>query len=206
MRGVDVFVRQHVHQHAQQYAPGQVFLQRKTPVWSTDVKVSVSGKERRRALWSYPVWRYSVSYGVLRAEPAAPDLDRLFAFFCTMQGQSGEFLYLDRGDNTARDQHFGTGDGTETEFQVSRTIGAGGISYTEPVLAFNGTPEVKVNGTITAVTTTERGKVEFATAPADGAVLTWSGSFFFEIDEMDIRQLMAGLWEGSGVDFRTVKA
>ncbi|HQS70679.1 MAG TPA: DUF2460 domain-containing protein, partial [Novosphingobium sp.] len=81
---------------------------------------------------------------------------------------------------------------------------------TEPVLAFNGTPEVKVNGTITAVTTTERGKVEFATAPADGAVLTWSGSFFrrcrFEIDEMDIRQLMAGLWEGSGVDFRTVKA
>lgn len=192
------------------YAVGRTFLQRKTPIWSTDVKTAVSGKERRRALWSYPVWRYSVGYNVLRDRPAAPDLERLFAFFCTMQGQAGEFLFFDRGDNRADDEFFATGDGTTTEFQVTRTIGAGGITFTEPVRAFNGDPVVLVDGVETAVVSTETGKVQFDTAPADGAVLNWTGSFFyrcrFEIDELDINQLMSGLWEGRGVDFRTVKA
>lgn len=192
------------------YAAGRTFLQRKTPIWSTDVKTAVSGKERRRALWSYPVWRYSVSYNVLRDRPTAPDLERLFAFFCAMQGQAGEFLFFDRGDNSADDMFFGTGDGSTTEFQVTRTIGAGGISFTEPVRAFNGDPVVLVDGVETAVVPTATGKVQFATAPADGAALNWSGSFFyrcrFEIDELDIAQLMTGLWEGRGVDFRTVKA
>lgn len=192
------------------YAAGQTFLQRKTPIWSTDVKVSVSGKERRRALWSYPVWRYSVAYNVLRDAPATPDLDRLFAFFCTMQGQAGEFLFLDRGDNRAEDQFFATGDGIENEFQVTRTLGVGGISFTEPVLAFNGDPAVLVDGVETPVTATARGKVQFDAAPADGATINWTGGFFrrcrFEIDELDIAQLMSGLWEGRGVDFRTIKA
>jgi uncharacterized protein (TIGR02217 family) len=192
------------------YAAGRTFLQRKTPLWSTDVKTAVSGKERRRALWSYPVWRYSVGYNVLRDRPSAPDLERLFAFFCAMQGQAGEFLFFDRGDNAVTDQFFGTGDGTTTEFQVKRTIGVGGISFTEPVRAFNGDPVVLVDGVETSVVPTADGKVQFETAPANGAALNWSGSFFyrcrFEIDELDFAQLMTGLWEGRAVDFRTVKA
>jgi len=192
------------------YAAGQTFLQRKTPVWSTDVKTSVSGKERRRALWSYPVWRYSVAYNVLRHRPATPDLDRLYAFFNAMQGQAGEFLFFDRSANSVSNHLFATGDGTSAQFQVTRTIGAGGISYTEPVLAFNGPPVIAVNGTVTDVTILPNGKVQLASAPPAGAALTWSGGYLFrcrfEIDEMDIAQLMDGLWSGSGVDFRTVKA
>lgn len=192
------------------YALGQTFIQRKTPVWSTDVKTSVSGKERRRALWSYPVWRYSVSYNVLRHLPATPDLDRLFAFFCTMQGQAGEFLFNDRSDYHAENHFFATGDGTTTEFQVTRTRGVGGITFTEPVRAFNGPPTVLVDGVDTEVVPSDDGKVTFDAAPADGAAIHWTGNWFqrcrFEIDELDIAQLMSGLWEGRGVDFRTVKA
>lgn len=191
------------------YSVGRTFLQLKTPVWSTDIKTSVSGKERRRALWSYPVWRFSVAYDVLRDAPTHLEMQRLFAFFNTMQGMAGEFLFWDRGDHDAAAQQFAIGDGTTTTFQVTRTIQVGGISAAEPVLAFNGTPVVTVNGVATAVTIGTRGKVTFATAPASGAVLAWTGQFFyrcrFEIDELDISQLMSGLWEGRGIDFRTVK-
>jgi hypothetical protein len=191
------------------YAVGQTFLQRKTPQWSTDVKVSVSGKERRRALWSYPVWRFSVAYDVLRDGPSNLELQRLYAFFNSMQGMAGEFLFWDRGDNTATDQFFAAGDGTTTTFQVTRTITVGGISAAEPVLAFNGTPVVSADGVETAVTVLDRGKVQFAAAPAIGARLSWTGQFYyrcrFEIDELDISQLMSGLWEGRGIDFHSVK-
>lgn len=191
------------------YTVGQTFLQRKTPMWSTDVKTSVSGKERRRALWSYPIWRFSVSYDVLRDAPSRLDLQRIHAFFNSMQGQAGEFLFWDRGDNTVTDSFFALGDGTTTTFQVMRTVTIGGISYSEPVHAFNGDPVVSVDGTPTDVTVPERGKVQFALAPADGSRLTWTGRFFwrcrFEADEMDISQLMSGLWQGRGLDFHTVK-
>lgn len=191
------------------YTVGQTFLQRKVPLWSTDVKTSVSGKERRRALWSYPVWRYSVAYNVLRDGPSNLDLQRIYAFFNSMQGQAGQFLFFDRGDNTVSDQFFGTGDGSTTVFQATRSITVGGISCTEPVFAFEGPPVVRVNGAATGITVLANGRLQFASAPANGALLTWSGGYYFvcrfENDELDISQLMEGLWEGRGVDFRTVK-
>lgn len=191
------------------YAVGRTFLQRKTPQWSTDVKVSVSGKERRRPLWSYPIWRFSVAYGVLRDGPNYQELQRLYAFFNSMQGMAGEFLFWDRGDNTVNDQIFAVGDGTTTTFQITRTLQSGGIMATEPVLAFNGDPTILVDGTETAVTVGDRGKVTFDTAPDDGARLNWTGRFYyrcrFEIDELDINQLMTDLWEGRGINFHTVK-
>ena len=191
------------------YMVGRTFLQRKTPLWSTDIKTAVSGKERRRALWSYPVWRFSVSYGVLRDLPEKADLTRLYTFFNTMQGMAGEFLFWDRGDNTVTDQMFAVGDGTTTTFQINRPITTGGIVYSEPVFAFNGNPVITVNGVETAVTLLDLGKVQFAAAPASGALLNWTGQFFyrcrFEIDELDISQLMQGLWEGRGIDFRSFK-
>lgn len=191
------------------YMVGQTFLQRKSPLWSSDVKVSVSGKERRRALWSYPVWRFSVAYDVLRDGVTNQELQRLYAFFNAQEGQAGEFLFWDRGDNTVTDQLFAIGDGTTTTFQVTRTITVGGISASEPVQAFNGWPTIFVDGVATDVTSASGGKITFASAPADGARLNWTGRFYyrcrFESDELDISQLMSGLWEGRGVDFRTVK-
>lgn len=192
------------------YAVGQTFLQKKTPIWSTSVSTSVSGKERRRALFSYPVWNFSVSYEVLRNGPSYMEVQRLYAFFNSMKGKAGEFLFWDRGDNAVTDEIFATGDGTKTLFQATRTIRVGGIYAQEPIFAFNGAPVVTVNGVETAVTVTSRGKIQFASAPAVNAVLSWSGQFLyrcrFENDELDIREMMSGLWEGHGIDFRTTKA
>lgn len=192
---------------------GQQFLQLKTPVWSTDIKTSVSGRERRRALWSYPIWKFKVGYDVLRDQaqyPAAPDIQRLIAFFNAHNGAYQEFLYNDRTDNMVTNQALGLGDGVKASFQLTRTITVGGISATEPVFAVNGAPTVTVDGVATAVTVGARGLITFASPPGAGAVLRWSGSFFFVCrfsdDQLDIEQMMSGLWSSSGIEFRSVKA
>jgi hypothetical protein len=104
---------------------------------------------------------------------------------------------------------FAVGDGTTTIFQIKRPIITGGIAFSEPVFAFNGNPVITVDGAETAVTVLDLGKVQFATAPANGARLNWTGQFYyrcrFEIDELDISKLMSGLWEGRGIDFRSFK-
>ena len=46
--------------------PGQQFLSLKTPLWSTQIAESTSGRERRRQVWSYPRWSFEVSFEFLR--------------------------------------------------------------------------------------------------------------------------------------------
>lgn len=191
------------------YMVGQTFLQLKTPQWSTKIDTSVSGRERRRALWSYTVWRFKVAYDVLRDTPAAPDLDRLYAFFNAHLGPFQEWFFWDKSDNAVVGQSFGYGDGATTTFQLTRSITVGAISCTEPVFALSGTPTVQVNGVTTSVTVGSKGKVTFATAPASGALLTWSGNFFFVCrfgnDALEPEQLIQGLWSSQGIEFQTVK-
>jgi uncharacterized protein (TIGR02217 family) len=192
------------------FLTGQTFLQLKTPVWSTKVDTSVSGVERRRALWSYPVYKFKVAYEVLRDDPNNLELTRLFAFFNTHQGSFREFFYYDHTDNTAIGQPFGTGDGVTTTFQITRTTGVGAVTFTEPVRGFSGTPQVFVNGVATtAFTIGALGLITFATAPAAGAVLTWTGQFFFLCrfmkDEIDAQQMFASMWSNSGLEFMSVK-
>lgn len=188
---------------------GQTFLQLKTPMWSTDIKTSVSGRERRRALWSYPIWKFKVAYDVLRDGPAYRDVDRLFAFFNSMSGMAGRFQFYDHTANAVDNQIFAVGDGTTTTFQLTSSITVGAISCTEPVFALRGAPTVRVNGVETAVSLGALGKVTFSTAPTAGAALSWSGGFFylcrFATDELDVEQMMLGLWAGNSVEFQTVK-
>ena len=50
----------------------------------------------------------------------------------------------------------------------------------------------------------------FASAPASGAALTWSGKFGFlcrfDADDLDFEQFMANLWKADGVKFRSLRA
>ena len=192
------------------FLAGQSFLQLKTPLWSTGIDTSVSGIERRRQKWSYPVWKFKVGYEVLRDAPANLELQKLFAFFNAHAGSWKEFFYFDRSDNTATNQTFGTGDGVKTAFQLTRTTTVGAITYTEPVRALSGTPTISVNGTPTsAYTVGPLGIITFTTPPAAAASLTWTGNFFylcrFAKDELDVVQMMNGLWSNSGLELMSVK-
>lgn len=189
---------------------GQSFLLVKKPIWSTKIATTSSGRERRRKTWSYPRWQFKVAYDVLRDLPSAPDLERLIAFFLLHAGQYQEFLFLDPSDNMVTGQPFGIGDGVTTRFQLTRSMSFGSSTFSEPIGGVTGTPTVFADAApIANFTVGPRGSILFASPPAAGKVLTWTGRFMFacrfDDDELELNQMMQSLWSQDGLSFTTTK-
>lgn len=178
----------------------------KTPQWKTDAKKSVSGKEVRTALYSYPDWKFSMSYEVLRAG-AERELQKLMGFFNARKGSFDSFLFNDPTDNAVTTQVFGYGNGAQTKFQLARQIDE--IDSIEPIFATNGTPRVFINGTETSAWTLAGGLVTFSAPPAANAVLTWTGGYYFRVrfseDFADFDNFMYQLWQLKKLSLETFK-
>lgn len=180
--------------------PGLTWNCVSAPNFSTKVQRAVSGRELRASFRAYPLWTFRLGYEVLRDGAAGVELDTLLGFFLARQGSFDSFLYSAPSDNAVTAMPFGTGDGATTVFQLTRALGAGGFSFTEPVQNLNGTPSIYVAGVLqtSGVTIGATGLVTFAAAPAAGQVLTWSGSFYyrcrFKDDVADFEQFLQGLW------------
>ncbi len=179
--------------------------------WSTTVQAARSGKETRIGNWTYPIYHWELVYDFLRADPSAPELQQLMAFFNAAGGQLGNWLYQDQDDNQATNQIIGIGDGVTTTFQLVRSFGG----YIEPIWAPNVVSSVAVGGT--AVTGwaacpfsgASPGLLTLAAAPASGAAVTSSFSFYFpcrfEADRLDLKMFLKALYRGEKVPFRSVK-
>lgn len=187
---------------------GQSFLTGKSPMWSTSIVTSVSGRERRQPRWSYPRWQFKLAYEVLRDTHTTPDLQRLWTFFNAHAGRSASFGYLDPSDCTASNMPFGTGDGATTTFQLARTATFGGVTFSEPVFRAIGTT-FTVNSSPAGATLAQAGIVTFVTAPPAGATLAWSGRWLFVVrfdqDQLDAAQMMQALWSQSGITLLSLK-
>lgn len=189
--------------------PGLKWNIKRANLWKTLKQESVSGKEMSVALMTYPNRRYSLAYEVLRAGAEA-ELQTLEGFFNARQGSHDTFLYSDPDDNAVTDQSFGTGDGSTTVFYLARTRGG----FTEPVQALNGAPTIKVAGATKAApadySISATGVVTFTSAPANGAALTWTGSYYWRCkflqDMAEFDQFLQDLWQLQRLEFRTVKA
>lgn len=178
----------------------------KTPQWSTKVQTTVSGKETRLNLWSYPIWKYTLGYDVLRSDSVNLELQQLIAFYNARSGSYDDWLFNDPDDNTVTNQSFGTGDGTTTAFQLQRAYGG----YVEPVRGINAISSVKVNGTTTAAySVSATGLLTFTTAPAAGAALTWSGTYYWRVrfmdDQIDVNKFADQFWELKALKFTSCK-
>lgn len=176
----------------------------KRPSWKTRVQQMVSGKELRAAYMSYPLWQFSLSYEFLRAGAQA-ELQSLVGFFNARQGSFDSFLYSDPNDSSVSGQGFGTGDGATASFQLVRNLGA----FIEPVMNLSSAPSIYVDGVLKAATTDysigSTGLVAFTTAPANGAVLTWTGAFYFRVrflqDMAEFENFMHQLWTLKRLEF-----
>lgn len=98
--------------------------------------------------------------------------------YMACRAQLHSFKVKDYSDFEANNEVFGEGDGATKVFQLSKTSVFGPASYvrdiTKPVAGL----VVRVNSTVTAVTVdTLTGLVTFAAAPANGAILRWTGEF-----------------------------
>jgi uncharacterized protein (TIGR02217 family) len=190
---------------------GLTFNNTRTPVWSTITHRSVSGKQQRASLWSYPVWRYKLSYEILRADTAHQELQTLVGFFLEHRGSWDSWLYEDPSDNTVTGQPIGTGNGVTAQFQLVRTYGANGNTFAEPMTAINGAPTIYVAGVEVDpadYTISDAGLVTFDTAPASGAITADFSYYFrchFTTDELEFNQFMYQLWEAQTVEFETLK-
>lgn len=187
--------------------PGLQWNVIKTPVWKTRVQQSTSGKELRAAYMSYPLWRFTLNYEVLRADAAHQELQQLIGLFNRMRGSWDNFLYEDPDDKSVVGQQFGIGDGSTKDFQLVRSLG----NFAEPVQNLHGTPSIYLNGVLqsSGYTVSSLGVVSFTVAPGAGVALTWDGSFYYRVrflkDSVDFDQFMKDLWQAKKIEFQTEK-
>lgn len=122
------------------------------PERRTDVVALGSGREERNARWAHARRRYDAGYGV-RSLAA---LSQVVAFFEERRGRLHGFRFRDRTDYRssaagaqpqASDQRIGTGTGSQSVFQLSKTYGAGFAPYERPIAKpVAGSVLVAVNG------------------------------------------------------------
>jgi hypothetical protein len=190
----------------------------KSPIYSTVIKTSVSGREIRRANYSTPIWNISLSFEFLRDTFLIPELKTLMGFFMARRGSFDNFLFSDPDDNRVINELIGTGDGVTRSFQLTRTYGG----ITEPVCnvsnaslvvahmewsAYGDAPMWTGDGLMmwstaietSAYTVSATGLLTFTTAPAAGLPIYWSGSYYyrcrFVADQADFSKFMHQLWE-----------
>jgi uncharacterized protein (TIGR02217 family) len=174
--------------------------------FSTIVKRSTSGQEYRSLGMRYPLWNFALAYGVLRdASYSTPntELQELAGFYLARQGAFDSFLFNNPNDNTASAVVIGTGNASNTTFQLCRSYGST-FTFNEPVnnanvvsaISFNGVTQNSANYTVSTT-----GLVTFnaSTRPGANVVVTWNGVYYYRCrfveDKCEFNNMMRGLWE-----------
>lgn len=149
------------------------------PKWETVITRLRNKRTRRRSRWSQPEWRFTVPFNASFPE----HYDQVIEMFMVCRGRKHYFRVRNWLRYKAVAWEFAEGDGSTVEFQLGKLHTVDTESVLEEIHALSldveaPTPVVMVNGTPVAATFNDRtGRVLFDTAPADGAVLTWSGWF-----------------------------
>ena len=187
--------------------PGMLPTASTWPRFATKVQGAVSGRETRAAFMQYPLWDVTVGYEFLRSSAAFVELDTIVGFFGARKGSWDSFLIAVPNDQACTDMAFATGDGTTRVFQLTRARGAGGFSFTEPVMNVNALTNIKAAGSVVSganYSVGSTGLVTFTTAPANGAALTWTGTYYFRCrftkDQAEFNKFMQDLYELKKVD------
>jgi hypothetical protein len=202
---------------------------KKTPHYETVDQVPAGLRGRSSyTLTPYPTWDFQVDLNyVLGGESIATSvLASFLECYMLCCGGAGRFLFTDPNDSAvtltgstvlnvtpgAATPMGQTGDGVSTKFQLARKI------KTAPDILQNVTvTQVQVNGVNkslgTDYTLSTSGVINFVTAPASGATITWAGSFqylckFTDDTLQDLARVSKNssgfLWSCSSIAFESV--
>lgn len=164
------------------------------PGFNTDISTTDSGAIHRTARRSHPRYQWDVAHAI--DDLAA--FDTLRAFYLARQGALYSFLFRDpfdystasdnRGGVTAFDDiTFATGDGSTTTFQLIKPYGDATNTINRKIRRpDSGQLKIGIAGVNQASgwslnTTDKPGEITFDTAPANGAAITWGGTFKCEV-------------------------
>ena len=200
---------------------------KKSPVYNTIVQRPVAGSGVAAAgLQPYPTWTFEFDFDRIQGNELALSsvLAKFMGIHMVSQGKTFPFLFLDPQDSTVTQTVSAmlnvtsgaaapmemVGDGVSTQFQLARVIGDAGVDILQNIV---GTPLLYINGSLTAdYSISSTGVITFTSAPADGALLTWTGSFYFYCrfldDAMDYTRVFTqnsgtDLWDVSSIKFET---
>lgn len=173
----------------------------KKPTFDTILHTPVSKRgEIRASLQPFPIWEITYSLDNFRGAEQIPGsvYQYLLGFYIAMGGQFSDFLYWDENDNSVTDDFIAMGDGTTTTFQFIHSIGIGEDIVQNPAYT-PAPPVISVDGVATAVTIGQNGLFTFASPPALGKPITWTGSYYYRVrfadDGLEFDQFMDKLWE-----------
>ena len=162
-------------------------------MFSTTINSGFSGHEQRNQNWSLALGKWTVG---LESKPQSY-FDDVYNFCLAVNARADAFRFKDHKDYKATGQAIGTGDGSNTDFQLVKTYTVAGRTYTrtisKPVTAsvqkFDGTyckntVRIYDAGTLKTLTTDytidyTTGIVTFGTAPATGHAITADFEFHF---------------------------
>lgn len=159
------------------------------PTFSTDVIEAFSGFEQRNINWSAARARYNVAHGV----KTQSQLDELIAFFRARQGKAIGFRFKDWTDYQAVAQNIGTGNGSQTIFQLTKKY-TSSVTVTRVIKkpVNNATMKVYLNAVLQSSGYTVNyatGEITFTTAPGSGVAVTADFEFDvpvrFDTDQLD---------------------
>lgn len=144
------------------------------PNFKTLIVSMASGRERRNAEWAQARHSYSTPF----LNITKPQYRNIKQMHYVCRGMLHNFLFKDELDFEADEDFFGVGDGVQTEFQLGKISTIDGVSYERNVYYIMPGATVTVDGAAASPTIDpDRGTATFSPAPADGAVLRWSGEF-----------------------------
>lgn len=154
----------------------------------TDIVTLRSGYEKRNTIWANSKRSYNAGLGIRDLD----DMYKVLEFFEARKGQLHGFRWKDWADYKSvapgvsisrTDQNIGTGDGLETEFQITKSYSDSEGSYSRTIKKpVSGTVLASVNGSsmtegLDYTVNTTTGIITFTTAPTSGSSVTCGFEF-----------------------------
>ena len=188
----------------------------KTPTWNTIKSRTATGLPTYLQMYTYPWYSFKLSFSYLGdTNSESDDIHTLVGFYNRVGGAGQSFLFADPlfEDNFVSNQTFGTGDGSSTKFQLTRVYG----EFAEPVFGLAMTPIITktVNGVTTTLTVNTdftwdtNATITFTTAPVNGAILKWTGEWYyrchFKEDTAEFQQLFYQGWGLDTLELESIK-
>lgn len=179
--------------------PGLAFGVQKVAEFSTGIQQATSGREYRLGFWPYPLWRLTLRYDALRESAGLAEMRALVGFFLARLGAADSFLLADPDDCRVTLQSIGTGNGSATDFQLTRAFGP----FMEPVHWPAVITAVQVDGAPVAFTQLPRGLIRLSTPAGAGKAVSWSGTYYhrcrFDADRIKAEKVVDRLWQAGEV-------
>lgn len=161
------------------------------------------------------LWNFAIDFGALssadgqQSQGIAPNsLQTVLGFFEDLMGAYGTFLFLDPSDCTIANQIIGTGNGTNHDFVITRTLGT---RFGEPVGWVNvgDVTQVTVNGSpITGFSITAPNILHLASAaPNTQPVAITVAKWYFQCkapDDIEMVEDQSTFWTAQKIEFSSI--